>query len=105
MAEKILVYFYGLGLDSYDQLFSNQDTLPKGGFGHLIALPLQRKSRTNGNSVFIDESFTPYPDQWLYLSYHNRNAPYSLGNDTPGTFTSKHMRKRRSIYCSIFTFV
>jgi len=31
-------------------------------------LPLQRKPRINGNSVFVDESFTPYPDQWLYLS-------------------------------------
>lgn len=59
---------YEIGLDSYDRLFPNQDTLPKGGFGNLIALPLQRKPRTNGNSVFVDESFTPYPDQWMYLS-------------------------------------
>jgi superfamily II DNA or RNA helicase len=65
---KTLENRYELGLDSYDRLFPNQDTLPKGGFGNLIALPLQRKPRANGNSVFVDESFTPYPDQWLYLS-------------------------------------
>ncbi len=32
-----------LGLDSYDRLFPNQDTLPRGGFGNLIALPLQKR--------------------------------------------------------------
>ncbi len=53
---------------SYDRLFPNQDTMPKGGFGNLIALPLQRSARDNGNSVFIDESFEPYPDQWKFLS-------------------------------------
>ncbi len=53
---------------SYDRLFPNQDTMPKGGFGNLIALPLQKKVRDNGNSVFIDENFVPYPDQWRFLS-------------------------------------
>lgn len=53
---------------SYDRLFPNQDTLPAGGLGNLIALPLQKKSRDQGNSVFIDENFEPYPDQWEYLS-------------------------------------
>ena len=52
-----------LGLDSYDRLFPNQDTLPQGGLGNLIALPLQKKSRENGNSVFLDENYKPYPDQ------------------------------------------
>ena len=41
---------------------------PAGGFGNLIALPLQGKARQRGNSVFVDESFTPYPDQWTFLS-------------------------------------
>lgn len=59
---------YQLGLDSYDRLFPNQDTLPKGGFGNLIALPLQGGPRKNGNSVFVDESFVPYADQWRFLS-------------------------------------
>lgn len=59
---------YQLGLDSYDRLFPNQDTLAKGGFGNLIALPLQGGPRKQGNSVFIDECFVPYKDQWNFLS-------------------------------------
>jgi len=59
---------YQLGLDSYDRLFPNQDTLPKGGFGNLIALPLQGGPRKIGNSVFVDEKFEPYEDQWRFLS-------------------------------------
>jgi len=55
-------------MSSYDRLFPNQDTLPKGGFGNLIALPLQRDARAMGNSVFVDASFTPYSDQWAFLS-------------------------------------
>ncbi|MGO8785758.1 MAG: TOTE conflict system archaeo-eukaryotic primase domain-containing protein [Terriglobia bacterium] len=57
-----------IGLDSYDRFFPNQDTLPQGGFGNLIALPLQKRSRESGNSVFLDERFTPFPDQWEFLS-------------------------------------
>src|SRR6202790_1409076 len=57
-----------LGLDSYDRLFPNQDTMPRGGLGNLIALPLQFTPRKSGNSVFIDANFNPYPDQWLFLS-------------------------------------
>ena len=57
-----------IGLDSYDRFFPSQDTLPKGGFGNLIALPMQKKPRENGNSLFVDESFTPYQDQWVFLS-------------------------------------
>jgi superfamily II DNA or RNA helicase len=53
---------------SYDRLLPNQDTLPKGGLGNLIALPLQGKSRRDGNSLFIDKNFLPYDDQWEYLS-------------------------------------
>jgi hypothetical protein len=55
-----------LGLDSYDRLFPNQDTMPKGGFGNLIALPLQKIPRANKNSVFVDAEFRPYPDQWEF---------------------------------------
>ena len=57
-----------IGLDSYDRLFPNQDTLPKGGFGNLIALPLQKGPREGGNSVFVDDQFVPYSDQWSFLS-------------------------------------
>ncbi len=57
-----------LGLDSYDRLFPNQDTMPKGNFGNLIALPLQHEPRNQGNSVFINDCFEPHPDQWAFLS-------------------------------------
>lgn len=55
-------------MDSYDRLFPNQDSMPVGGFGNLIALLLQGESRKNNNSVFINENFNPYPNQWSYLS-------------------------------------
>jgi superfamily II DNA or RNA helicase len=61
-----------LGLDSYDRFFPNQDTMPKGGLGNLIALPLQFAPRKSGNSVFIDSDFNPYPDQWQFLSTIHR---------------------------------
>ncbi|MDR3611875.1 MAG: DEAD/DEAH box helicase family protein [Ignavibacteriaceae bacterium] len=56
-----------INFDSYDRFFPSQDYMPKGGFGNLIALPLQKKARENGNSVFIDDQFVPYKDQWNYL--------------------------------------
>ena len=57
-----------LTLSSYDRLFPNQDTLPKGGFGNLIALPLQKMLRENNCTVFVDEAFHPIPDQWAFLA-------------------------------------
>ena len=57
-----------IGMDSYDRLFPSQDTLPRGGFGNLIAVPLQKKSREQNNSVFLDNDLNPYPDQWAFLS-------------------------------------
>jgi superfamily II DNA or RNA helicase len=56
-----------IGFESYDRFFPNQDTLPSGGFGNLIALPLQRFSRERGNSLFLDDNFNPYQDQWMFL--------------------------------------
>jgi superfamily II DNA or RNA helicase len=57
-----------LGFDSYDRFFPSQDTMPAGGFGNLIALPLQRGPREKGRSVFVDDTFNPYPDQWAFLT-------------------------------------
>ena len=51
-----------LKLGSYDRLFPNQDTMPKGGFGNLIALPLQKRPRDQGRSVFVDANLQPFPD-------------------------------------------
>ncbi len=53
---------------SYDRLFPNQDTMPKGGFGNLIALPLEGLASKNNNSEFVDDNFVIYPDQWAFLS-------------------------------------
>ncbi|PHS24960.1 MAG: DEAD/DEAH box helicase [Methylophaga sp.] len=65
-----------LSLASYDRLFPNQDTMPKGGFGNLIALPLQKFPREHGCSVFVDEQFEPYADQWHFLaSIHPMTRP------------------------------
>ncbi len=57
-----------LSLSSYDRFFPNQDTLPKGGFGNLIALPLQKAPRRLDRSVFVDENYSPYADQWAFLA-------------------------------------
>jgi len=57
-----------LQLKSYDRLFPNQDTMPKGGFGNLIALPLQKGPRETGCTVFVDAELLPYPDQWAFLA-------------------------------------
>ena len=61
-----------IGLDSYDRLFPNQDTMPQGGFGSLIALPLQKGPRKQDNSVFLDDDFIPWPDQWAFLASMRR---------------------------------
>lgn len=57
-----------LSFDSYDRLFPNQDIMPAGGFGNLIALPLQYDPRKSGNSEFIDQQFNSYKDQWSFLA-------------------------------------
>ena len=69
-----------IGLDSYDRFFPNQDTLPRGGFGNLIALPLQKQPRANGNSEFLDEDGTPYLDQWKFLSSIQRMSRSAVEN-------------------------
>lgn len=57
-----------IGFASYDRFFPNQDSMPAGGFGNLIALPLARRLRDRGNAVFVDDNLVPYDDQWAYLS-------------------------------------
>lgn len=69
-----------LKLDSYDRMFPNQDTLPKGGFGNLIALPLQGQARKKGNSSFVDKNFVAYADQWAYLSQIQKLSPLETEN-------------------------
>lgn len=69
---------YQLSFDSYDRLFPSQDTMPKGGFGNLIALPLQGNRRKAGNSVFLNSNFEPYSDQWAFLSSLKRMSYSSV---------------------------
>jgi superfamily II DNA or RNA helicase len=57
-----------IGFGSYDRFFPSQDTMPLGGFGNLIALPLQGRARRRGNSLFVDARLRPYDDQWAFLS-------------------------------------
>jgi superfamily II DNA or RNA helicase len=57
-----------IGMRSYDRLFPNQDTLPRGGFGNLIALPLQWDARQQRNSVFVNSAFEPFENQWEFLA-------------------------------------
>jgi hypothetical protein len=68
---SLLTYSMGqrheISFKSYDRLFPNQDTMPEGGFGNLIALPLQKSARGKDNSLFIDENFKPHGDQWKFL--------------------------------------
>lgn len=78
LLEKTLTKRYQVGLDSFDRMFPNQDTLPKGGFGNLIALPLQRKPRDKGNSVFVDESFDAFPNQWEHMRTMKKVTPVQV---------------------------
>jgi superfamily II DNA or RNA helicase len=67
-----------LKLASYDRLFPNQDTMPKGGFGNLIALPLQKHARESGFSVFVDAALRPHHDQWAFLASIQPMAPHDI---------------------------
>ncbi|NOS76468.1 MAG: DEAD/DEAH box helicase family protein [Nitrospira sp.] len=61
-----------LSMKSFDRLFPSQDYVPKGGFGNLIALPLQKTPRESGNSCFLDERLSVIQDQWEYLVHVKR---------------------------------
>lgn len=106
-----------LKLTSYDRMFPNQDTLPKGGFGNLIALPLQGQARKQGNSVFVDEKSEPYPDQWAFLaSIHKLSVEEfelvcqlhargnALGNLVPSEDAPKPWEKRRPVVLTPMDF-
>ncbi len=67
-----------MDLASYDRFFPNQDFMPKGGFGNLIALPLQKKARILGNTEFLDKDFNPWLDQWAFLSQVRRLSPQQV---------------------------
>jgi hypothetical protein len=69
-----------LGFESYDRFFPSQDTMPVGGFGNLIALPLQYGPRQRGNSVFVGGDLRPHDDQWAFLSSLKRMSRMEVVN-------------------------
>jgi len=68
LLDKAMDIYPSISFESYDRLFPNQDIMPEGGFGNLIALPLQYQARQAGNSLFVDDQLKPYSDQWTFLS-------------------------------------
>ena len=67
-----------LSFASYDRLFPSQGIMPKGGFGNLIALPFQGQAQKNGNTLFVNEEYIPYPDQWAFLSALPKITPENV---------------------------
>ena len=72
---EAMVRRHQLSMQSYDRLFPNQDTMPKGGFGNLIALPLQFEARKAKNTEFLDDNLEPIGDPWGYLASLPRVPP------------------------------
>ena len=88
--------------EAFDRMLPAQDTIPDGGFGNLIALPFQGKAQRGGNSVFVDEQFEPFPDQWLYLSQVQliprstvQNLIETTGNNPHGLSTATVTNKAK----------
>ena len=79
-----------LKLNSYDRLFPNQDMMPRGGFGNLIALPLQKRPREKGFSVFVNSDFQPYEDQWAFLASIKPIAINELESIVSATIGNNH---------------
>lgn len=77
-----------ISFKSYDRFFPNQDQLPEGGLGNLVALPLQGQACKQENSLFVDDNFSPYPDQWDFL----RNIP-TISTEQLDTILQTHTTK------------
>jgi superfamily II DNA or RNA helicase len=76
LVHEAIVLRGSMDLRSYDRLFPNQDALPEGGFGNLIAAPLQGQRRRDGLTVFLDlATLEPHEDQWAFLSTLDRLSP------------------------------
>lgn len=96
LLDKAMEIHPDLSFDSYDRLFPNQDIMPEGGFGNLIALPLQYQARKQGNSQFVDIDLIPHPDQWIFLRHIETLSPKKLNElltlFTPNThISSEHI--------------
>jgi len=80
LLDKAMEIYPDLSFESYDRLFPNQDFMPEGGFGNLIALPLQYQARQQANSQFVDRELLPYTDQWLFLAQMQTLSSKQLGD-------------------------
>lgn len=78
LLDKAMEIYPNLSFESYDRLFPNQDIMPEGGFGNLIALPLQKQVRQSGNSQFVDQVLQPFADQWEQLKQITTISPKQL---------------------------
>jgi superfamily II DNA or RNA helicase len=79
LIHEAMVLRGSMDLRSYDRLFPSQDVLPDGGFGNLIAAPLQGRRRRDGLTLFLDlATLEPYEDQWAFLSTVDRVTPGDL---------------------------
>jgi hypothetical protein len=65
---EAMAHRHQLSMASHDRLFPKQDTMPRGGFGNSIALPLQHEAGQKGYTLFLDEQGKPHNNQWAYLS-------------------------------------
>jgi superfamily II DNA or RNA helicase len=76
LLHEAMVLRGSMDLRSYDRLFPNQDVLPDGGLGNLIAAPVQGRRRKDGLTLFLDlATLEPYEDQWAFLSVIDRLSP------------------------------
>lgn len=87
LLDKAMENHAGLSFDSYDRLFPNQDLIPTGGFGNLIALPLQHGPRKIGNSAFVDERLQAFADQWSFLASIKRVPAMRVNSCLEATLT------------------
>ncbi len=78
LLDKAMEIYSNLSFESYDRLFPNQDVMPEGGFGNLVALPLQKQVRQHGNSQFVDQALQPFADQWTQLKQIETVSPKQL---------------------------
>ena len=78
LLDKAMEIHPNLSFKSYDRLFPNQDTMPEGGFGNLIALPLQKQARQQRNSLFADNQLRVYQNQWNFLSQMKKVSSLQL---------------------------
>lgn len=108
LLEQALSLSKAVKFSAFDRLFPAQSTLARGGLGNLIALPLQGRAYRKGNSVFVDEAFNPYEDQWRFLSSIEKvdeNTVHAIADASPAApsfCTSSHTPLRASRGPSLF---